>query len=223
MRRRDRVEEERALLQPERGLLGRARVRSGFERDSRVSPSRMRPASPRSISCQMRVAVLRVPQGRHPVAPHRHRGVRAIDPGSVVLLLVLLRAAEPGVVAQLVVVDGRHHRVAAVQQGEVGVAAVEGVAAVVVLALHAVAERIHRPADVGAGRLLAGRDLRRLVDVVAEVQHEVDVVHLGDGAVGVEEPRVVLGARDDREPHGPVGRDGLEEPVDRAPPSDSNQ
>ena len=113
---------------------------------------------------------------------------------------MVLRAAGPGVVGELVVVDGLPHGVLGVQGQQVGVAAVLRVARHVVVVGQALLERLERPPDVLAGRLRAARHLPGLVDVVAEVQHEVQVVAVGDDPVGVEEAGVVLRAGHHREP-----------------------
>ena len=65
---------------------------------------------------------------------------------------------------------------AEVQGLHVGVAVVLAVPRAVVVERHALGERVERPADVGARRLVLRRCVRRLVDVVAEVQQEVEVV-----------------------------------------------
>src|SRR6185437_9751779 len=57
------------------------------------------------------LTLLRVTQRGHPVAPDAHRRVRAVDPWAVRRVVVLLRTAEPRVVAQLVVIDRRDDRV----------------------------------------------------------------------------------------------------------------
>ena len=67
-----------------------------------------------------------------------------------------------------------------VQQLDVGVAVVLVVAGAVVVERHALVERVERAPDVGAGRLARRRGVRRLVDVVAEMQQEVEVVARGD-------------------------------------------
>ena len=119
-------------------------------------------------------------RARRPVLPRPQRAVHPLRPGAVGLLAVVLGAAGPGVVGELVVVQGLPDRVPGVQGEQVGVAAVLRVAGHVVVEGHALLERLERPADVLAGRLGAARDLAGLVDVVAQVQHEVQVVAGGD-------------------------------------------
>ena len=64
----------------------------------------------------------------------------------------------------------------------------------VVLQASAFVKRIERAADVRARRLARGWSLRRLVDVISKVKHEVEVVALRDACVGIEITRVELGA-----------------------------
>ena len=84
-----------------------------------------------------------------------------------------------------------------VDELEVRVEAVVGVATAVVLKRPAFVWRIDGPADRGAVGLRV--DVPVLVDVVADVEEEVEIVPLGHPAVDVEVARRVLGAGDERE------------------------
>ena len=93
----------------------------------------------------------------------------------------------------------------------VGITAVLRVSSPVVSERPALVQGLERPSDIRA-RSLAGRwVLRGLVDVVAEVQDEVEVVARRNPRVAVEEAGVELGARHDGETEviGHVGQ-GLE-------------
>ncbi len=86
-----------------------------------------------------------------------------------------------------------------VQRLHIGVAAVLRVPTPVVVERHALVQRIERTPHLGRLRRARRQHVRRLVDVVAEVQEEVDVVALGDARVRVEEAGVVARARHDGE------------------------
>src|SRR5690349_18510102 len=87
---------------------------------------------------------------------------------------------------------GSGSRMGSVHRLRVGIGAVLGIARPVVGQRHALVERLERPADIGAGRLRALRYLARLVDVVAQVEHEIEVVALSHPPVAVEETGVEL-------------------------------
>ena len=112
---------------------------------------------------------------------------------------VLCRAARPGAVGKLVVVERGDHRQLLVQLLDVRVAPVLRIAPPVVGQGPALLERVERPADVRARGLALRRRVRRLVDVVPQMQQEVELLVLGDAGIGVEEAGVVLGARAERE------------------------
>jgi hypothetical protein len=118
--------------------------------------------------------------------------------------IVRVRAARPGAVGELVVVQRGDDRDRSMERLDVGVAVVLPVARPVLVERAALAERIEVAADAGPGRLALGRDVGGLVDVVAEVEQEVEVVALGDPPVGVEVARVVLRAGAGREAQ-PIG------------------
>ncbi len=134
---------------------------------------------------------------------------------------VVLRAVLPLVVGDLVVVPRDDPGVLRVQVLQVGVALVLGVPLPVVGQRHHLVGRLVL-ADVdvvGAVAVLAGAVL---VEVVAEVEHRVQVVALGEAAIGGEPPGLEVGTGDDTEPQvpggGPGGRRGAHaaDPADRA-------
>ncbi len=127
--------------------------------------------------------------------------------GPVALVgLVVLGAAGPGVVRGLVVVPGGDPRDGSVEGLQVGVGLVLRVALPVVGQAHHLVARLVGADD--AVRLAVGVLPRAvLVDVVAHVQHRVEVAAGGEVAVGREVPGLPVGARDQGEAE-PVGRGG---------------
>src|SRR3546814_5508634 len=138
---------------------------------------------------------------RHPLEVGLHRRGPA---GAVVALvgLVVAGATGPGVVGDLVVIDGGDERVALVQGAQVGVGLVEGVAPSVVLEGHDLVARVVASTDVAPGAEAA------LVEVVAEVDDQVEVVALGPVPVGRGVPVLVVAARHDPHPQPVYGRAG---------------
>ena len=140
------------------------------------------------------------------------RTVRSpLFPRAVALGFVFGRAAAPRAICELVVVDGPDQRMGVMHGLGVGISAVLRVSSPVVSERPALVQGLERPSDICA-RSLAGRwVLCGLVDVVAEVQDEVEVVARRDPCVTVEEAGVELGARHDCETDviGCVGK-GLE-------------
>ena len=124
-----------------------------------------------------------------PVGAGAAAQVVALGPG-----LVVLRAAAPLVVGDLVVVPGDDPGVAGVQVLQVAVALVLGVPAAVVGQAHHLPRRVVRPdvLVVGAVAVLAGGVL---VEVVAQAQHGVQVVARREVAVGGEPAGLQVGAR----------------------------
>ena len=164
---------------------------------------------------------------RHPLVV---RTVRPLLPGEVVALLrlVVLRALAPLVVGDLVVVPGHDERVLRVQVLQVGVALVLRVPLPVVGQRDHLARRLVL-ADVDLVEAVAVLAGGVLVEVVAEVDHRVEVVALGQVPVGREPAGLQVGARDDAEPEvagggvvrrggagaaDPAGHAVVEEPVE---------
>ena len=125
------------------------------------------------------VALTRPPH-RHPlpVGPDRRRPARR--PGPVPAVVVMGGAFPPAARRHLVVVPHRHHRVAGVERLQVGIGLVLGVAGPVVGQRGGGGARLMRT-HLGSGVPVV------LVDVVADVDHQVDVT-AGEVAVGVEPP-----------------------------------
>jgi hypothetical protein len=82
---------------------------------------------------------------------------------------------------------------------EIEIATVLRVALAIVGQRAALVPGLERAADICPRCLRRGRRVRRLVDVVAEVQHEVDVLALSQPAIDVEVAGVELGTRDKSE------------------------
>jgi hypothetical protein len=135
---------------------------------------------------------------RHPFVVGARRIEQSRFPRSLGFRLVILGAAAPTVVGRFVVVPYRDPRVLAVQFLQVRIAAIEGVAEAIVgqrQQLVARAELIDArlgdglsdavAADREPRRLVAGRTV--LVDVIAEVQHRVEVIAARCFAIDVEE------------------------------------
>ena len=145
-----------------------------------------------------------VAQLRRTVHPHRHplveRAVGARPAPQVVALvgLVVLGAAPPLVVGDLVVVPGDDPGELRVRVLEVGVGLVLRVALPVVGEGHHLPRRVVRP-DVHLALAVAVLPGGVLVEVVAEVQHRVQVVAGGQAAVGAEPAGLPVGAGDDAE------------------------
>ena len=168
----------------------------GSSRRVRVSSMNSSASEPIWIERKTRSGsvMIRAADGQ-PLLARLERGGPPRRPRAVALRLVLGRAVSPRAVGELVVVDRRDERVGRADGLDVGVAAVLGVAGPVVVERAALVERVERPPDVPARGLARRRRLGCLVDPVAEVEHERDVVALGQSGVGVEVARVVLGAR----------------------------
>ncbi len=146
-----------------------------------------------------------VPRHRRARDPHRHplvvRPLGRAHPLGVRPLprLVLVRSMCPAAVGDLVVVPRGDERHRSVQRLEVAVGLVLRVPAAVVAQADDLARRVV-PAHVlvaVAVRVLAGLVL---IQVVAEVDHGVEVSPLGEVPVRVEPARLPVGARHDPEP-----------------------
>ncbi len=147
-----------------------------------------------------------VPEPGRAAQPHGHplvvgavgRGPTG-RPGALRGGVVVLRALEPGVVGRLVVVPRADERDGAVQGLQVRVGLVERVPTAVVRERHDLVRRVGLAHDdvLLAHGVLAGAVL---VDVVAEVQDDVDLL-LREVAVGAEVAGLVVGAGHDAEAH----------------------
>ena len=154
---------------------------------------------------------------RHPLAVGAVRGGGPRGVGALGGRVVVLGAAGPGVVGHLVVVPGDHPRHQGVQGLEVGVGLVLGVPDPVVGQGEDLVRGLGRADRVAPVGELAGAVL---VDVVAEVHDETDVVALGQVPVRAEVAGLPVAARDHPEPqvvhdgvagrrsHGPADRGG---------------
>ena len=143
---------------------------------------------------------LRFPDG-HPLEVGLHGRCPAHEPVALfVLHLVVLGAVGPGVVGDLVVVPDADERVEAVDLLEVGIGLVLGVADPVVGQGGDLLVGPYRPRRGEAGSVAVGA-VRVLVEVVAEVEHRVQVVPLRDPPVDVEVAEGQVRAGDEREPH----------------------
>ena len=175
------------------------RPAAGRSRPARRVSSMTRSASGPSLTVrQTRNGSDRVDQtGRHPFPVGPHGGRPAAGPIAVVPGVVTGGAVPPGVAGQFVVVPHRHHGVPGMESLEVGVGLVLAMTGAVVGQGQA-----SSPGAVEARPLLPLG--LRLVDVVAEVDDEVDVL-LRQSGVGVEVAGGVVGAAHHPEPQ-PAGR-----------------
>ena len=115
---------------------------------------------------------------------------------------VVLRTGVPRVVGDLVVVEDRDPRVPGVGGLQIGVSLVQGVPQPVSAQVGRLGGR-HAIAHAGqAGRSVAVRAVAVLVDVVADVQDQVEVLASSDAAVGTEVATGVVAAGDQRQPQG---------------------
>jgi diguanylate cyclase (GGDEF)-like protein/PAS domain S-box-containing protein len=141
---------------------------------------------------------------RDPLVPRLQRGRLTVLPRTILGLVVLARTSCPRVVAELMVVQRVDEGMQGMDALHVGVEPVVGVAAPVVLEASTLVGWIHLPTDLWSDRLpVVGRVL---VDVVAEMEDEVDLLSIGDPSVSVEVAGRVLGARACREPEVLGGR-----------------
>ena len=122
-----------------------------------------------------------------PFLPSPRGGGETLLPWALLRLVVGLGPVAPGVVRGVVVVPDEDHRVAEVQRRQVGVEAGVGVAAAIVVEGHRHPRRVDLVGPLGL-----------LVEVVAEVDHQVDLV-LGDGPVGGQRTHRPVGAAHERE------------------------
>ena len=135
---------------------------------------------------------------RHPLEVGLHGGRAPHEPVAFLFLdLVVLGAVGVGVVGDLVVIPDAHEGMEAVDLLQVGVRLVLGVAGPVVGERGRLLVRTRRPIEPRPVPVAA---VRVLVEVVAEVQHRVQVVPLGDPPVDVEPAERQVGAGDEGEP-----------------------
>ena len=135
---------------------------------------------------------------RHPLEVGLHGGRAPHEPVAFLFLdLVVLGAVGVGVVRDLVVVPDAHEGMEAVDLLQVGVRLVLGVPGPVVGERGGLLVRTRRAIEPGPVPVAA---VGVLVEVVAEVQHRVQVVPLGDPPVDVEVAERQVGAGDEGEP-----------------------
>jgi hypothetical protein len=144
------------------------------------------------------VVLPRFVRDRQPLAIGADRGALADLPVALRVGLVILRAAVPAVVGGLVVVPHHHHREALVEPLEIGVGPVGGVPQPIIGQAHHLGRRLDHPAGERSVRARIAAALI-FVEIIAQVDHQVDVLARGGMGVGVEPAERQVGAGEDAE------------------------
>ena len=130
-----------------------------------------------------------------PFAPYLHRGVASCAPVAFVNAMVL-RAAFPTVIGGFMIVGIDDHREVRVQRLQLRVRTIAGIAQTVIRKRQDFIRREHACGKFRAAIISA---TAIFIDIIAHVQHEINIVARGGMAISVEFTEAQIGAREYRD------------------------